>query len=141
MLHFFLNTVLDLLLPRRSFGCRRGGVALCVTCADAREPAEPLDTPDTYALFAAGKVTAWPDYTPFGKFILRVQVGGTHWFNLPNAMVNGSLIGYNAYAMSIGCPFESPVQSLRMLDPARWCSADIPLWVADRSDDIATRGK
>jgi hypothetical protein len=39
------------------------------------------------ALFAAGKVTAWTDYRQFGKFILRVQVGGKHWFNLTSSMV------------------------------------------------------
>ena len=37
------------------------------------------------ALFAAGKVTAWTDYRHFGKFILRIQVGGKHWFNLTDA--------------------------------------------------------
>lgn len=34
------------------------------------------------ALFAAGKVTAWTDYAHFGKHILRIQIGGKHWFNL-----------------------------------------------------------
>jgi hypothetical protein len=38
------------------------------------------------ALFAAGKVTAWTDYNHFGKFILRIQVGGKHWFNLTDAV-------------------------------------------------------
>lgn len=67
-----------------------------------------------------------------------------HWhqrINLPSVMVNGSLIGYNAFAMSIGCPFEAPSQSLRMLDPARWCGSDIPLWVSSREDDIMTKDK
>lgn len=61
-----------------------------------------------------------------------------HWhqrYNLPDVMVNGSLIGYNSYAMGGGFPFEAPVQSLRMLEPKRWCSSDIPLWVSDRADD------
>ena len=40
------------------------------------------------ALFATGKVTAWTDYNHFGKFILRVQVGGKHWFNLTSAMAS-----------------------------------------------------
>jgi hypothetical protein len=39
------------------------------------------------ALFAAGKCTAWTDYSHFGKFILRVQLNGKHWFNLTNSMV------------------------------------------------------
>lgn len=67
-----------------------------------------------------------------------------HWhqrINLPNIMVNGSLIGYNSFAMSKGFTFEPPSQSLRMLDPLRWCGADIPLWVSKREDDIMTRDK
>lgn len=38
------------------------------------------------ALFAAGKVTAWCDYRRFGKFIVRIQVGG-RWSNLTAAQV------------------------------------------------------
>lgn len=67
-----------------------------------------------------------------------------HWHQricLPNVMVNGSLIGYNSYAMAGGFGFEAPAQSMRMLDSRRWTGADIPLYVAERSDDIATRGK
>lgn len=61
-----------------------------------------------------------------------------HWHQricLPNVMVNGSLIGYNSYAMDIGARFEPPVQSMRILEPKRFCSTDIPLWVANREDD------
>lgn len=63
-----------------------------------------------------------------------------HWhqrYCLPDVMVNGSMIGYDSYAMGGGFPFEAPVQSLRMLDPDRWCSSDIPLWVSKRGDDTA----
>lgn len=62
-----------------------------------------------------------------------------HWHQricLPNLMVNGSLIGFNAYAQDIAASFEPPVQSLRMLEPRRWCSSDIPLWVSERDDDV-----
>lgn len=65
-----------------------------------------------------------------------------HWhqrYNLPDCMVNGSLIGYNAYAMSGGFPFEPPVQSMRILEPRRFVCSDIPLFVSDREDDIANR--
>ncbi len=67
-----------------------------------------------------------------------------HWhqrISLPNVMVNGSLIGYNSYAMGGGFAFEAPVQSVRMLEPKRWCSSDIPLWVSERSDDLNNKGK
>jgi len=46
------SLVLDLLLPQRCFGCRRRGTVLCSACAVLREPADPLDGPQTYALFA-----------------------------------------------------------------------------------------
>jgi hypothetical protein len=65
-----------------------------------------------------------------------------HWhqrINLPHVMVNGSLIGYNAYAMGAGCAFEAPVQSMRILEPKRWVCSDIPLFVAEREDDINNR--
>lgn len=61
-----------------------------------------------------------------------------HWHQricLPNLMVNGSLIGFNSFAQDIGAGFEAPVQSLRMLEPRRWCSSDVPLWVSERADD------
>ncbi len=61
-----------------------------------------------------------------------------HWHQricLPDVMVNGSLIGYNSYAMDIGARMEPPVQSMRILEPRRFGSSDIPLWVAERLDD------
>lgn len=61
-----------------------------------------------------------------------------HWHQricLPHVLVNGSLIGYNAFAMSKGFSFEPPSQSMRMLDSRRWTGADIPLYVAEREDD------
>lgn len=65
-----------------------------------------------------------------------------HWhqrYCLPDCMVNGSLIGYNAFAMSGGFPFEPPVQSMRILEPRRWVCSDIPLFVSEREDDIMNR--
>lgn len=65
-----------------------------------------------------------------------------HWhqrYCLPDCMVNGSLIGYNAYAMSGGFPFEPPVQSMRILEPRRFVCSDIPLFVSEREDDIMNR--
>lgn len=62
-------------------------------------------------------------------------------YSLPDLMVNGSLIGYDAYAMSIGAGYEPPVQSLRMLEPVRWCSIDIPLWISKIEDDINNQKK
>ena len=52
MFRHLLNALLDLLLPRCCFGCRQSGTVLCEKCASAREPADPFDAPETYALFA-----------------------------------------------------------------------------------------
>ena len=65
-----------------------------------------------------------------------------HWHQricLPDLMVNGSLIGYNSYAFAGGFPFEAPVQSMRILVPRRFCSSDVPLYVAEREDDDANK--
>jgi hypothetical protein len=66
-----------------------------------------------------------------------------HWHQricLPSVMVNGSLIGFNAYAADIGASYEPPVQSMRILDAKRWCSTDIPMWVGELADDEMQRG-
>ena len=52
MFRNLLNTVLNLLLPNRCFGCHRSGTVLCERCASERAPADPLDAPEPYALFA-----------------------------------------------------------------------------------------
>ncbi len=65
-----------------------------------------------------------------------------HWHQricLPNVMVNSSLIGFNSYAMDIAAALECPSQSMRILEPKRFCSTDIPLWVAERADDEANQ--
>lgn len=64
-----------------------------------------------------------------------LQVSGEHTYCVEGVGVHNSLIGYNAYAMGGGFPYEPPVQSLRMLEPKRWCSSDIPLWVSELADD------
>lgn len=71
------------------------------------------------------------DLTVLGHFHQR--------YCLPNAIVNGSMIGYNTYAMASGFPYEPPVQCMRILDPRRFSGADIPLWVSERTDDALAR--
>ena len=61
------------------------------------------------------------------------------YLSLPDLIVNGSLIGYNSYAMQIGARFEAPSQAFTILDPARFKSISMPLWVADRSDDATNK--
>lgn len=61
-----------------------------------------------------------------------------HWHQytqLRNLIINGSLIGYNTYAMKIGAPFEPPAQAFTILEPRRFNSVSMPLWVSDVEDD------
>ncbi len=54
---------------------------------------------------------------------------------LPDLMVNGSLIGYSPYALTIGARHEAPSQNFSILERLRWRAVDLPLWVAERADD------
>jgi hypothetical protein len=55
--------------------------------------------------------------------------------SLNDLIINGSLIGYSPYSLSIGARFEAPAQDLTMLDPQRFKGISMPLWVSERSDD------
>jgi hypothetical protein len=58
------------------------------------------------------------------------------YMNLRHLIMNGSLIGFNAYAMGIGAEFEPPTQAFQLLDSKRFNLApSTPLWVASRKDD------
>lgn len=59
--------------------------------------------------------------------------------SLPHMIVNGSLIGFDEFAMSIGAEFEPPQQAFHMLDSLRFRSTFIPMFVGERSDDRLTR--
>lgn len=48
---------------------------------------------------------------------------------LKNAVVNGSLIGYNAFAMSIKAGFEPPQQCLFLMHPNHGKTVEIPVWL------------
>lgn len=55
-----------------------------------------------------------------------------HWHQLRdfgNVTVNGSLIGYNAYAMSVRASPEPPQQAFYILDSKRGKTAQFPFWV------------
>lgn len=57
-----------------------------------------------------------------------------HWHqyvDYNNVTVNGSLIGYNAYAMSIRAPYEPPQQAFYVLDSKRGKTAKFPIWVGE----------
>lgn len=67
---------------------------------------------------------------PLNKYVMRMdQIKKAfynfvhHYHNLSyptvRTTVNGSIVGYDPYAMSIGCTYEPPMQSFQLLD-SRW---------------------
>lgn len=55
--------------------------------------------------------------------------------SLSDLIINGSLIGYSPYSVRIGGRFEPPAQAFTVIDPLRFKSVSMPLWVGDRADD------
>ncbi len=84
-----------------------------------------------YKALARWDTVRQADLTVMGHFHQLTQ--------LRDLIINGSLIGYNAYAATIGARFEPPAQALTVLEPLRFNSISIPLWVSDRADDEVTR--
>jgi hypothetical protein len=63
------------------------------------------------------------------------NIGHHHQFrDYGRAVVNGSLIGYNAYAQSIRADYEPPQQAFYLMDKVRGKSHVTPLWVAESSE-------
>lgn len=67
---------------------------------------------------------------PLNKYVMRMdQINKAfynfvhHYHNLSyptvRTTVNGSIVGYDPYAMSIGCSYEPPMQSFQLLD-SKW---------------------
>ncbi len=63
----------------------------------------------------------YADYTILGHFHTRIMATA-------RCYVNGSGIGYNAYAQSIGAPPEAPVQSYILVDQARGVTIMAPIF-------------
>lgn len=62
------------------------------------------------------------------------HLGHYHQFlDLGRAVVNGSLIGFNSYAQSIGASPEPPQQAAYVLDAKRGKALVTPLWVGEDS--------
>lgn len=48
-------------------------------------------------------------------------------FNLPNCLVNGSIVGFNSYGIKIGASPEEPVQQFQILDATRGFTTNTPI--------------
>lgn len=55
--------------------------------------------------------------------------------SLRDLIINGSLIGMSPYSVTIGARYEPPAQDMTMLDPKRFKSVSMPLWVSSTEDD------
>lgn len=55
--------------------------------------------------------------------------------DLSDILVNGSLIGYGPYSLSIGARFEMPCQLFTMLDSKRFRASSVRLYVADKEGE------
>lgn len=69
------------------------------------------------------------DYTWLGHFHQYIDTG--------RVAVNGSLIGFNAYALSLKASPEPPAQLFAIVDSKRGKSVRLPLWVSDPSKEGA----
>lgn len=59
---------------------------------------------------------------------------GGHWhtrMNIPGLLVNGSVIGYNEYAMGYGFKPENPQMQFQLLDKKRGLTMNIPIYLND----------
>jgi hypothetical protein len=76
---------------------------------------------------------------PLNKYTMRMDqinqafynfVHHYHSLSYPNTKttVNGSIVGYDPYAMSIGCSYEPPVQSFQLLDSQRGMTIKAPIF-------------
>lgn len=82
-----------------------------------------------------------PLYKAIGRYdtVRRADLtvlGHFHQYtSLSDILINGSLIGYSPYSLRIGARFEAPQQAFTILDPMRFKSVSMPLWVGSRDDD------
>lgn len=76
---------------------------------------------------------------PLIKYIHRVNeqikadldcMGHFHQrFNLPNALMNGSIVGFDGYALRIGARPERPMQTFQLIDSMRGFTVNTPILV------------
>ena len=59
--------------------------------------------------------------------------------SLSNFVSNGSLIGYNEYALSIKAKYEPPQQAFFLIDAERGKRHSTPIWVDDESFEGSLR--
>lgn len=51
----------------------------------------------------------------------------SYWMPTRNCSLNGSLVGWNSYALSIGAPYEPPLQTFHLLDSKRGFTVRAPI--------------
>ncbi len=77
---------------------------------------------------------------PLNKYIMRMDQINKAYYNFihhyhslsyptTRTTVNGSIVGYDPYAMSIGCSYEPPMQSFQLLDSKRGMTIKAPIFL------------
>jgi len=76
---------------------------------------------------------------PLNKYLLRMdQVSKAHHtfvhhyhtlsYPTTNSTINGSVVGYDPYAMSLGCSYQRPLQSFQVMDSVRGITVKAPIF-------------
>ncbi len=76
---------------------------------------------------------------PIGKYLAKANlsirsdkhiIGHFHQrTSLPGCLINGSLCGYDDYAMSLACSYERPMQTLQLIDNKYGFTVNAPIFV------------
>ena len=76
---------------------------------------------------------------PLIKYIFRINqqitadldcIGHFHTrFSLPNVLINGSVVGFDSYALKIGARPENPMQTFQLIDSKRGFTVNTPILV------------
>jgi hypothetical protein len=76
---------------------------------------------------------------PLNKYIMRMDQINKAYYNFihhyhslsyptSNSTINGSIVGYDPYAMSIGCSYQPPMQSFQLMDSKYGMTIKAPIF-------------
>jgi hypothetical protein len=75
-------------------------------------------------------------YLQTGKSFRTIWLGHWHqYISTPSMIINGSMKGYDEYAMLMGFGFEQPQQALALITPEKNITFQAPVFCADRKKE------
>lgn len=88
-----------------------------------------------YAPITRGEIKKRSAAATYGRSYDTLMIGHFHWYmNMKRVISNGSLIGFNEYALNNSFPYEPPVQGLFFVHPVRGITASMPIFCDDPVD-------